>query len=120
MAAKRATLLGLLMLLINTAIVHSHASQEDDDSYGLTPEQEAKLSNIETPVCMKMCQDEKDKQDEKNLYIPLCATSESDEETESSVKEGYQCLCTDKIYVESIVSCYVKNVCLPAHCTFHG
>jgi len=86
MVAKRATLLGLLMLFINTAIVHSHASQ-DDDSYGLTPEQEAKLSNIETPACMKMCQDEKDKQNEDDHYIPLCA-SESDDETESSMKEG--------------------------------
>lgn len=113
MLAKRSALLGLLMLLINTAAVHSHPDSEDD-SYGLTPEQEQKLDNVEAPLCQQTCQEESDKMNEEDHYTPLC-TPTGEDESASSRKQGYQCLCTDKRYVEFIVSCYVKNVCQPAH-----
>lgn len=110
MVSKRSALFGLLMVLINTATVYSQGDDSSSDlPSGITPKQAKILNDIQSPECMQQCDQEKDTQNQDDYYTPLCASS-GETETSESQKEGYQCLCTDKRYVELTVSCYVEKV----------
>jgi len=87
----------LVSLLILICSVHPAVSASN-----LTEEQLRKIDSIDTPECVQKCDSNR-----SSDYEPPCPDSQ--DESTASMKRGYACLCTDKIFVESSISCYVKN-----------
>lgn len=77
----------------------------------LTEEQIDKINNsvdYEAPACIKKCGDMD--VDEKSVYVPRCAISDqTTEEDEDAVTNSYNCICTDRQYIEQSLSCIVKE-----------